>query len=222
MRHNQLAALIVVLISLAVTTKAWSQDPTRFAKQVETYQDQEPERGSERPIVFVGSSSIRMWKSLAEDFPNHYVLNRGFGGSVMSDLFYYRKELVQSLNPIQIFIYEGDNDLASGKSVHDILDTTKLLITKLREHIPDLEIVLISAKPSLARFALRKKFTELNEAFTALAAKEKYIRFVDIWTPMLGENKLVRSELFIHDGLHMNEKGYQIWKEVIAPFLLVN
>ena len=211
---------LIGLLVVAYGVMGWSQDPTRFAEQIEIYLAEEATSSSQRPIIFVGSSSIRMWQTLSEDYPQHPILNRGFGGSVMSDLWYYRKELIVDLSPKQVFIYEGDNDLSMGKPIQAILDTTKLLVWDLKEKIPDIKIVLISPKPSLSRFNLRTNYQSLNQKLKEFTIEHDFLDFADVWEPMLGENKLVRSDLFIQDGLHMNVLGYEIWKRVLQPFLI--
>ena len=210
---------VLILAVVAINEQTLAQDPTRFAEQVAKYQEEKIDP-QPRPIIFVGSSSIRMWKTLRDDYLNQPVFNRGFGGSQMSDLHFYCHELVIRHQPRQVFIYEGDNDLGAGKSLDQILDTTELVVKMIKEAIPDVNIVFISPKPSLARFNLRQKYVELNEALREFASTDASVSFADVWHPMLGENGLVRSDIFIEDGLHMNAQGYAIWKEVLEPFLV--
>ncbi len=215
-----LLLLVTVLSSASQTIQA--QDPSRFAEQIAEYLEDTTHRDGRRPTLFVGSSSIRMWRSLSSDFPEHYVINRGFGGSHMSDLVHYYPELIKKNNPKQIFIYEGDNDLASGKSIKEIMDKAHELLHKISVDIPDAHTTFIAVKPSLSRWHLREKYLELNKELEFLAQQETNISFADVWTAMLGDNRLVRSDIFIEDGLHMNERGYKIWAQVIRPLLLAS
>ena len=111
---------------------------------------------SKETIVFTGSSSIRMWKNLESMFPHHQIINSGFGGSQSSDLFRYYNELILQYNPKKVFIYEGDNDIASKKKTKDIIDTTREIIQKIRERNNTTQVVIIAAKPSIARWNLKE------------------------------------------------------------------
>ena len=219
MSYQRASMLSLSLIFCLWSLEVSAQDPTRFAETIERYNSEERAFPDDQSIVFVGSSSIRKWESLTEDFPDHKVINRGFGGSVMSDLFYYWKELILAYQPKQIFIYEGDNDISRSKSTNAIMDTTKLLVSKIRASLPNTTIVFIAAKPSVERWHRRKNYLLLNEALSEYTCRHDYLDFANIWDPMLGDNGLIRSDLFIKDGLHMNAKGYEIWTKVIGPLL---
>jgi|SRR5690554_1342000 len=166
---------------------------------------------AERPtIVFTGSSSIRMWYDLDLRFPDQQVLNTGFGGSQFSDLQRYLDELVLDYRPVKVFIYEGDNDISARKRQREIIETAENVIERLRDAKEDIQIVLISPKPSISRWNLRGKYKRLNRKLSRLAGKYQGVEFVDIWNPMLNGRKL-NQELFLEDGLHLNAKGYDIW-----------
>lgn len=203
------------------TTALRAQDPLRFASEVEAitaFQDSlwDPQKET---IVFTGSSSIRMWKDLPQLFTDLQILNTGFGGSQSSDLLHYLDTLVLQYRPSKVFIYEGDNDLAEGKRPGQVLRTQQTIIEKIRGARPTAEIVLLSAKPSISRWKLRRKYRRLNRRLARLARSEEGIRFVDVWSPMLLDRRTLKQELFIADGLHMNAEGYALWLEVIAPLL---
>lgn len=168
--------------------------------------------GSRPTLVFTGSSSIRMWHDLGERFPDHQVLNTGFGGSQFSDLENHLEALVLDYAPVKAFIYEGDNDLSAGKGQREIIKSAERVIHRLKGSLPQIEIVLISPKPSLARWNLRGKYRRLNRKLARLAAKTPGVEFVDVWSPMV-EGRRPKEDLFLADGLHMNAKGYDIWYE---------
>lgn len=167
-------------------------------------------------ILFVGSSSIRLWKSLAKDFPEKKVINRGFGGSQMSDLNEFVERIVLPYEPKQILVYEGDNDIASGKAPGQILEDFKAFVGKVRKKLPGVRIDFIAIKPSPSRWHLVEKTREANRLIAAYAGTGENVGYIDIFTPMLGDNGEPRPELFVEDRLHLNEKGYEIWREVIA------
>ena len=169
-------------------------------------------------IVFTGSSSVRLWKSLESDFPEHQIVNSGFGGSQAYDLLQYTDELILQYRPKKVFIYEGDNDVFSRKKTKEIIATTQEIIQKIQAQDQTTEIVLISAKPSLARWKLRRRYKRLNKAFKALSETDRNIAFANVWNVMLKGRK-VRKDIFVSDGLHMNPKGYELWYGVIRQFM---
>jgi lysophospholipase L1-like esterase len=143
------------------------------------------------------------------------VLNRGFGGSEMADLNYYFNQLILPYNPKQIFIYEGDNDLNSGRDAKFILAYADTLLKKIRAHFPSINVTFISAKPSVARWKLHDKYETFNKLLLQWTKNQHNVSFVDVWSPMLNEKGIPKKELFMQDSLHMNSKGYDIWTKVI-------
>lgn len=206
----------VVLIS----TFAFSQDPTRFADEVEAIQKKYDTLwdASKETIVFTGSSSVRIWNDLQERFPEHQIVNSGFGGSQASDLLYYSEEFILRFRPKKVFIYEGDNDVSEGKKSKEIMSDISEIISKIRAQDATTEIVLIAAKPSIARWSLKKDFKRLNRKFRKLSRRDVQMNYADVWKPMLSHRK-VKEDIFIEDGLHMNAKGYEIWYETLKPYL---
>jgi len=193
-----------------------AQVPERFLNEVMEIQKKNDSLWdtSKPTLVFTGSSSIRMWKDLQERFPNQQVLNTGFGGSQFSDLELYLDELILNYDPVKVFIYEGDNDVSAKVKLRNIVDTSERILNVLQQKKQDMRIVLISAKPSISRWELRRKYRRLNRKLSRLAEKTNGVDFVDVWYPMLIKRK-VKQDIFIEDGLHMNTKGYDIWYEVL-------
>ncbi|WP_421809806.1 SGNH/GDSL hydrolase family protein [Flagellimonas sp.] len=200
-----------------------AQDIQRYQKEVETIQkNNDSIWDATRPtLVFTGSSSVRMWKDVQQRFPQYQILNNGFGGSQFSDLQHYLDELILNYEPVKVFIYEGDNDISAKKRPRAILKLSKEILQTLQQERPQMEIVLISAKPSLSRWHLRRKYKRLNRKLSRLAKKTNGIEFVDVWTPMLN-NKKVMDDIFIEDGLHMNKKGYDIWQQTLKDYINLN
>ena len=159
-----------------------------------------------------------MWKDLPVLFQNPKIINTGFGGSKASDLLYYINELVLDFNPSKVIIYEGDNDISSGHKINFIIKNIKQIIKKIKEKNKNAQIILISAKPSIMRWDLRKKYIQLNKKYKNLALKKKNIYFADTWSVMIDSGKL-KTDIFIEDGLHLNKKGYKIWERVLRPIL---
>ncbi|WP_299161081.1 GDSL-type esterase/lipase family protein [uncultured Eudoraea sp.] len=210
----------LVLLIIFISLKAVAQDTFRFQKEVLAIQKKYDTLwdNSKETIVFTGSSSIRTWKNLQELFPDYQIVNSGFGGSQTIDLLSYTNELILQYNPKKVFIYEGDNDLNDRKKPREIISVTKEIITKIKSTIPDIRIVIISAKPSLARWHLKGKYKRLNRKFKNLCKEEENLDYAHIWDIMLNGKKLKR-DIFIEDGLHMNSKGYQLWYQIISNYV---
>lgn len=212
--------LFVILISVFISITTLAQDPLRFEKEVSNLVAADSTVNKKKLILFTGSSSIRMWKDLKKDFPKHNVLNRGFGGSEMTDLLYYHQQLILNYKPHTIFIYEGDNDINAGKSPEEILANADKLLALLRSKLPTrVKIIFISAKPSVSRWHLKSKYEEFNRQLKQWTSTKKNVLFADVWTPMLDSKGEVRNDLFMEDNLHMNRKGYEIWKGVIEKLM---
>lgn len=170
-------------------------------------------------ILFIGSSSIRIWTNLAACFPNEVVINRGFGGSQISDSVRYVERIVLPYKPKAVVFYAGDNDLFHGKSPRDIANDFKRFAYKIHWALPETKIFFISIKPSPSRWHLRDQVIASNELVKSLAKKQKEITFIDIYNSMLGDDGKPRKELFVKDGLHLNQQGYEVWTAVIKPYL---
>ena len=170
-------------------------------------------------IVFTGSSSIDMWTTLAADFPEYKVVNRGIGGTWLADQLHIAPKLVYPLNPKTIVIYAGENDLKAGRSVEDVVTAFKNVREQIRSEEPQAHIVFLACKPSPSRLALLPAMRDANDQIAALCAKDPQCTFVDVFTPMLNDKGEPRAELFIKDNLHMNAEGYRLWKSIVAPGL---
>jgi len=210
----------LALLLFFITTLTWGQERLPFADEVaavEKKYEAVPPSSKER-VVFTGSSNVRLWKNIPELFPEHQIINTGFGGSQASDLLIHLNALVLKFNPDKVFIYEGDNDISAGKKSKEIISEIRYIINTLRAQNPSIEIVLIAAKPSLARWKYRRRYKKLNKQFEKLSANDAQLNFADVWQPMLNKRK-VKKDIFIEDGLHMNAKGYAIWYDVIKKYI---
>lgn len=212
--------LVVFVFLIFGTLFSGAQDPNRFKKEVEELDSAEYNFTPEKKlVVFAGSSSIRMWKDVQSYFPGYNVINNGFGGSHFSDLLYFYNQLILKPAPEILFIYEGDNDLASNKKPGKILKEAKLLIGKIQQDLPETHVVFISPKPSIARVHLKNEYIKFNKKLSKYCKKHENIEFADVWSPMLDKKGNVYKDVFLEDGLHMNKKGYDIWGKVISEFL---
>lgn len=176
-------------------------------------------------ILFAGSSSFTNWKDVQNYFPGYPIINRGFGGSALPDVIRYQKDIIFRYNPKQIFIYCGENDIAGDTTVTGkiVFERFKQLYLDIRKNLPNVPVVYISMKPSPSRWHMRNKVMEGNRLIEKfLKKKKRNASFVNVWDAMLGPDGQPMPEIFIHDRLHMNAKGYAIWKKIMLPYLIKN
>ncbi len=173
-------------------------------------------------ILFTGSSSIRFWTNLTADFPRRVVLNRGFGGSHMSDLLHYFDRVVVPYHPQRIVVYEGDNDLAAGKTPEAVLKDYEEFVRLVETQLPGTPIVFLAVKPSRARLALMPVQRQFNASLKAYVKGHPRLSFVDTFTPILDATGQPRADLLREDGLHLNASGYAVWRGVVEKFFVVH
>jgi lysophospholipase L1-like esterase len=168
-------------------------------------------------VVFVGSSTIRLWTRLAQDFPQlPVVINRGFGGSTMADCSFFAQELVLRYKPRHVVVYAGDNDLAEGRTPIQILESFAQFANTVRAALPEVRISYISIKPSPSREKLLPRMRATNDIIAAYLRRLPNSDYIDVFTPMLGADGRPRPELFRGDQLHLNDEGYGLWRSVIG------
>ena len=170
------------------------------------------------PILFVGSSSIRMW-NLPASFPNQPILNRGFGGSEMSDAIRYFDRIVLPYRPRLLLLYEGDNDIGNGETPDQVVADYQRFAHLVRTRLPDTHFAFLPIKPSLKRWNLWPQMARANEAIHRLCEKDSHLHYLDIVTPMLGKDGKPKPALFAADGLHLNAAGYRAWTLVVSSWL---
>jgi lysophospholipase L1-like esterase len=170
-------------------------------------------------VLFIGSSSIRFWKTLATDFPGYRVINRGFGGSDLDDSTAFADRIVAPYHPVALVMYAGDNDLQGGDSPEQVRDDFAAFVGKVRQTQPDLPIAFIAIKPSVARVGLLPNILQANKLIRDWAMTRKSVAFLDVVPAMLDAQGQPKPDLFIEDGLHMNAKGYALWVAQVSPWL---
>lgn len=216
--------LVLVLLGLSYVPgwRLFADDPIQPDKWEATIKKFEEADAAAKPapggIVFVGSSSIRLWK-LSESFPDLPAINRGFGGSHLVDSAKYADRIVTSYQPRVVVLYAGDNDIAAGKSPETIRDDYKNFAAAVRAKLPCAKIVYISIKPSPSRWKLVDKAREANRLICEAQACDRCQSFVDVWPAMLGDDGQPRPELYVADKLHMTPQGYEVWTKLLRPHL---
>lgn len=213
--------ILSVLICTSVLTSCSQERKLPYYDQIQEYKrDDQKSFPAKNGILFVGSSSIRLWKTLKTDFEGFNVINRGFGGSKLTDAINYADDIITPYHPKQVVIYSGENDIADGKATSaDIMQRFEELFTKIRKALPDAHIVYISIKPSPSREKFLSLMEESNEMIREFLSGHPETSYVDIYHLMLDGNGKPRRELFVGDQLHMNKQGYAIWREAVMPVL---
>jgi lysophospholipase L1-like esterase len=225
-------ALIVAALAVSIGARTYAQcappaaiqssarEPQPFEDEIAQFEAADranpPRKGN---ILFVGSSSIRMWPNLQGDFPQVTVLQRGFGGSELSQVVYYATRIVLPYCPRRIVLYAGDNDLANGRTPDQILRDYEDFVALVHRAMPKTRIAFVAIKPSRSRWALADNMRATNDLVRAYTATDPLLTYIDIFTPMLGADGQPRDELLAPDMLHLNARGYALWRRLITPFV---
>lgn len=212
---NLILGLLLLFISFNVSSQ---QKP--FWDEIKAFRIQDSiQKPKDGMILFIGSSSFRLWKTAKEDFDNPNIVNRAFGGATLPDVIRYQDDVVLKYNPKKIFIYCGENDIASSEKVTPemVFGNFKTLYHSIRNRFPEVQVVFISIKPSMLRWSMKDRMIATNALINNYLSKEKNAVFINVWDKMLDENGEPMKDIFIEDKLHMNSKGYAIWlKEMKA------
>ena len=210
--------LVILLFGLADLTAQSQTNFSRWEAEIAAFEASDrtnpPPRNS---ILFIGSSSFRLWKTLAQDFSDKPVINRGFGGSEIADSTALASRIIFPYHPRMIVLYAGDNDLAGGKSPQRVVSDYRAFVRTIRAQLPETRIAFLSIKPCPSRWRLKNEINAVNHEIAAM--KDKGLLFIDIYPPMLGPDGNPRADLFMPDGLHPNEKAYHLWATIIEPCL---
>lgn len=214
--QTRLLAFVLALLALCRASAApeqWKAEIDRFTAADASHPP------ASQAVLFIGSSTIRKWTSLAKDFPDLPVINRGFGGSELSDSVFYADRIAIPYRPRLIVLYAGDNDLARGKTAETVHADFHAFCAKIHAALPATRILYISIKPSPSREKLKDKVLAANALIASECRKEPRLAFADVYAPMLDAKGDPRRELFVQDMLHLNAAGYASWTRVVAPFL---
>jgi len=213
---KKITFLLLLFIALGANAQ---QHP--FLEEIIAFRKQDSiSKPQDGMILFIGSSSFRLWNTVREDFNNPNIVNRAFGGATLEDVIYYQNDVVLKYNPKKIFIYCGENDIASSDKItpQEVFTRFKTLYGNIRAKFPKTPIVYVSIKPCILRWSMKDRMIETNGLISAYLKKEKLATFVDIWDKML-ENGQPKKDIFREDNLHMNAKGYAIWIEAMKTLV---
>ncbi len=214
--------ILSITIFLFVANAIGAQNPP-FWNDIQAFKKQDSiSMPAAKQVLFVGSSSFTNWKDVQNYFPSIPIINRGFGGSSLPDLLRYKEEVIFKYKPKQIVIYCGENDFAGSDtvSVSTVVKRFTELFGLIRSRYKDIPIAYVSMKPSPSRQHLMPKFEKANMEIQQFLKKYKKTVFIDVYNSMLKPDGTPMTDIFLQDNLHMNAKGYAIWKKQMTPHLL--
>lgn len=204
---------------LLAQSGAAEPDPARFEQEIDAFASWDARNSSpENAILFVGSSSIRFWDT-AEAFPNYPVINRGFGGSHISDVLHYYDRVIGRFDPSLIVFYCGENDIASGLVQEKVFNDYQTLLSQINQSFPDVDFLYVSIKPSSSRLEHTDRFEAFNQRVKEYNQTSDQLHYIDLASVLTGEDGQPDDALFVNDRLHLNEDGYQLWNEKMQEFL---
>lgn len=213
----------MLFLFVVLVTNAQSKEPFPFWNEVQKFKTADSAAfPAANQVLFIGSSSFTMWKDVQTYFPDRKILNRAFGGSTLADVIRYRYDVIFPYQPKQIVIYCGENDFASSDTVtvELVMQRFTTLFNYIRAKYKNVPVAYVSMKPSPSRVHLLNKYKEANQKIKSFLATKPNTKFVDVYNAMLNENGEPMPDIFLKDNLHMNAKGYAIWKTKLEKVLL--
>lgn len=215
-----LLILTTIILSPIVIAdnKTASDSFARWEKVIKTFESWDDQNAPPKdPILFVGSSSIRMWKTRLS-FPDLPVMNRGFGGSQTFEVNHFYDRIIKPYKPKLVLLYCGDNDIAFGKTAERVLDDYKKFVDLIHTDMPETKIIYISIKPSGSRWKLWPQMKDVNDKIAEFTRTDKRLYYADCASCLLDNGK-PNDSLFIEDRLHLNKQGYKTWTKVLRPII---
>ncbi len=217
--HRASWAIPLLLLTTAIVSEDKPDGPTKFEAEIQKFEAADREQPpSPSGIMFYGSSSARLW-NLSESFPNLPVVNRGFGGSKMSDAAHFYDRVVPAHQPRMIVLYEGDNDIASGRSACQVLADFETLLAKQQAALPECRLICLSIKYSPSRAKFRLEQEAANALLKARCARDPQLIYFDVARLLLNPDGQPDPKYFKDDMLHLNANGYQVWSTALSPLL---
>ena len=215
-----LAALLLAPLYSVPSAEPPENDYARWEKDIAAFESSDavhpPPKGA---LLFVGSSTVRMWSTLAQDFPRRQIVNRGFGGSQIEDATRFAPRIIFPCAPRAIYLRAGGNDLWAGKSVEQVFADFKEFVATIHAKLPETDIVFISLSPSIARWKQANETKALNMLVSDFVKGKARLRYIETYDSTLGPDGQIRPELFLKDGLHFNTEGYKVLAALVRADL---
>ena len=187
-----------------------------YEDEVKNLERESLKTGYAPETIFYGSSSIRMWTSLYQDFSHLKPVNLGFGGSTLAACVWFFERIMVPFNPKRFIIYAGDNDLGDGRTPEEVFLFFQDLTARVRERFGDIPCYYVSLKPSPARWNMADQFKYANNLIeNEIIKQDSNWRFINIFKAMLDSTGRPKSDYYVGDGLHLSTQGYEVWREAI-------
>lgn len=211
---------MLVLLSRPAAGTETNHNFAQWEKEIAAFEQSEltnppPKDG----VEFIGSSMIRRWNTLAQDFPGQPVFNRGFGGSEIVDSTHFAPRMIFPYAPRMIVFRAGGNDLWAGKSPEQVFADFQEFTATVHAKLPATEIVFISWSPTPSRWKQHEQEKELNRLIENFVRQTPHLKYVETYDLPLGTDGLPRPDLFVADQLHFNAEGYKLLAERVRPLL---
>ena len=216
--------ILGVIVCVALAYKWYKQasknDDAYFESEILAFEESDKQAFPKtNGIVFVGSSSIRFWNSLSEDMSPLPVIRRGFGGAHMSHVLHNFDRIITPYQPKAVVVFVGENDLHSGKDIERVITDYEEFIDKVENRLPDAELWILSMKPSKSRWKLWGDMQKVDDAFKGFSTTSRKIYYVATGGVLLNADGMP-DDVYIFDGLHLNDEGYRRWARLLKPILL--
>ena len=216
-------AFVVSLLGWAVACQLLAAEkagPERWQKAIAAFEATDrvnpPPQGA---ILFIGSSTIVRWKTLARDFPEHRVINRGFGGSQIADSVFYADRIVIPYRPRLIVLRAGGNDIHAGKTPEQVAADFQAFVEQVRAKLPEVRIAYMTINATPSRWANVEREKQANQLIKAYIAAGKNLDYIDTFDATLGADGKPREEFFVKDRLHFNDEGYKVLASIVRKHL---
>jgi lysophospholipase L1-like esterase len=218
--HLALLSFAVVISGFQIYGAEGARDFSKWEKEIAAYEQSDrtnpPPKGA---LLFVGSSTVRLWKTLAEDLPGHQVINRGFGGSQIVDSTHFADRIIIPYEPRMVFLRAGGNDINAGKTPEQVFAEYKEFVAKLHSKLPKTEIVFISLSPAISRWKEADANRALNKMVESYVQGKPRLGYIETYEMVLGSDGQPRPELFVSDKLHFNAEGYKLLAQRVRDWL---
>lgn len=216
MKRRTLFAVFLFASATLTAQTAW-----KFEKEIIDFEKADSLNAPKKQqVLFIGSSSFRLWSDFAERFKDYAVINRGFGGAELSDVTHYAHRILIPYRPAKVFIYAGENDIGHNQSSQQVFNKFVELFNLLSAQLRDTRFYYISAKPSPSRLKYKTQLEDFNKKVSDFIKKKSCNwTFIDVYHPMLAEDGSPKAEIYRPDKLHLNSKGYDIWEKLLKEYM---
>jgi lysophospholipase L1-like esterase len=191
-----------------------------YENEIQRLEKERTELTYDPKLLFYGSSSIRLWETLYDDFADYKPVNLGFGGSTLAACDWFFDRVVSPFHPDSIIVYAGDNDLGDGRHPEEVFIFFQQLVARTRRQFGDIPLAYISVKPSISRWNIVDSIRYCNKIIEEeIKRQADHLYFINIYNRMTDNAGYPKREFLDPDGLHINEKGYALWKGIIHQYL---